>query len=221
MPNQLTDSAKMRNNTKVVIVGLSKTGTSTLKEMLTTLGYRVCGPRKELISKIRMKDYAVIEPYLDEYDAFEDWPWPLTYEYILERYGSNAKFILTTRISSEKWFESIRQHGYTSSIFKSMRDTYGYYRPFGRKNEFCKIYETHNRDVRDFFSNYSNQFTEFCLERSDGWDALCHFLDKPIPNLEVPHLNRSSKNKKRTNRFLNKLVEPFYKFVSSNCKWDA
>lgn len=196
---------------KVIVIGLSKTGTTTLKDMLEKLGYRVCGPRKELLAEIRAGNMAAIDPVLDSYDAFEDWPWPLAYKYILERHGNKAKFILTTRSTTEKWLESIKQHGYGKSIFKSMHQTYGYYRPYGREKKFASIYETHNDEVRRFFSNHPEQLMEFCLENGDGWDKLCEFLEQARPKNPVPHRNKTDPRKRVLNRLSNKLVEPFYR----------
>jgi hypothetical protein len=198
---------------KVVVVGLSKTGTSTLKVMLSGLGYTVCGPRKDLLTRVRAGDIAAIDPVLDQYDAFEDWPWPLTYRYVLERYGDRAKFILSTRGSFEQWYTSLIKHGRSSSPFRGMYPTYGYYRPDGREAEFRKIYETHNEDVRQFFASRPAQCVEFCLENGDGWDKLCGLLGEPVPDLPVPRQNKAADRNKPVNVFINELIAPVYRRV--------
>lgn len=208
--HQLTNPAASE---KVVVIGLSKTGTSTLKDMLQTIGYGVCGPRKDLLKKIRRGDFAATNSVLASYDAFEDWPWPLTYQYVFERYGEKSKFILTTRITTEKWLESVKQHGYGKRIFASMKKTYGYYRPYGREIEFSEFYEFHNEGARRFFSEHPNQFLEFCLEKGDGWEKLCAFLGQPTPDKPVPHRNRTYLSKQKFNRRLNRLIEPFYRVI--------
>ena len=140
--------ARMVPDRKVFVVGLSKTGTSTLKEMLTTLGYHVCGPRKELLAQVRAGNVGAVDPTLDAYDAFEDWPWPLVYRHADEKYGAKARFILTRRKDAETWFRSVENHGLGTSPLKSMRDAYGHYRPFGRKTAFVKTYEEHRGPIR-------------------------------------------------------------------------
>lgn len=195
---------------KVVVVGLSKTGTTTLGSMLRVLGYRVCGPRKALMRDVQSGNLAAVDPLLDAYTAFQDWPWPLTYRHVWSRHGKDAKFILTTRISTEKWLRSVREHGYGSDILKPMHG-YGYYRPFGREEEFCGIYERHNEEVRAFFRDHPEHFIEFCLERGDGWDKLCRFLRHPQPESAVPHRNRSDASKKPINQALNRAIEPLYR----------
>lgn len=195
---------------KIVVIGLSKTGTTTLKEMLTVLGYRVHGKNKKLIKKVHAGNMSAIDPALESFDAFKDWPWPLTYRYVLERYGRDAKFILSTRSSTEKWFKSIEQHASRANIFKTMWLSYGYYKPYGRKQEFCKYYEDFNDEARRFFANHPGQLLEFCLERGDGWEKLCQFLGEPAPDMPVPHSNRADQNKLRFNQFLNRLIRPPY-----------
>jgi Sulfotransferase domain len=197
-------------SSKTVVIGLSKTGTSTLHHMLATLGYRVCGPRKDLLARVRSGEMFAIDDTLDAYDAFEDWPWPLTYRHVLERYGENAKFILTVRESSDRWLASVISHGLRTDPTKSMRLAYNYYRPFGRERQFEEMYEQHNDEVRSFFAAYPGQFIEFCLETGDGWEKLCGFLNEPVPALPVPHANRTSAREKRLNVMVNRMIAPIY-----------
>lgn len=196
---------------KVFVVGLSKTGTSTLKEMLTTLGYRVCGPKKALLAEVRAGNVQAIDPTLEAHDAFEDWPWPLVYRYVNEKYGARARFILTRRKDADTWFRSVENHGLGTSPLKSMRDAYGHYRPFGRKALFVKTYEEHNAAVRDYFAAHPDRFVEICLEDGDGWEKLCDFLGHEAPEATVPHRNRSVPGRKPLARFLNRLlIAPIY-----------
>lgn len=206
----MLDDAVVPKPIKVVGIGLSKTGTSTLKHMLTALGYRVCGPRKDLLGRVRRGELAAVDDVLESYDGFEDWPWPLTYQHVMERYGPKAKFILTVRATSDKWLASVTAHGLRTDVTKSMRLTYGYYRPFGREGEFRSLYERHNEAARRFFSRYPGQFMEYCLDNGDGWEKLCHFLDEPVPALPVPHANRTSDQGKPINVMLNSLIAPIY-----------
>ncbi|AHM05563.1 hypothetical protein roselon_03305 [Roseibacterium elongatum DSM 19469] len=196
---------------KVFVIGLSKTGTTTMKDMLTTLGYRVRGPSKTLLAKIRAGHPEAALPVMEEYDAFEDWPWPLVYRQAHDIYGDRARFILTVRRDEDTWFRSIEQHGYGTGLTKSMKDAYGYYRPFGRKAEFTKLYRDHNAAARAFFADKPHLFTEFCLEQGDSWDKLCPFLGHPVPtDMPTPHRNKTARGKRALNRKLNALIAPIY-----------
>lgn len=200
---------------KVVGVGLSKTGTSSLKVMLQHLGYRTCGPRKDLLFQVRRGNLSSIDPVLEDYDAFEDWPWPLTYRYVHQKYGTRAKFILTIRASFENWYASLVKHGQSSSPLKGMYLTYGYYRPDGHDRELRQIYERHNAEVRSFFASMTDQFVEFCPERGDGWNKICGLLEEPVPNLPVPRVNKSTDRRKPLNVAVNGVVTPIYRFLVS------
>ncbi|GAA5067914.1 hypothetical protein N0B44_02365 [Roseibacterium beibuensis] len=196
---------------KVFVIGLSKTGTTTMKDMLTTLGYRVRGPSKTLLAAIRAGDMDAALPVMEAYDAFEDWPWPLVYRKAYEVYGDRARFVLTVRRDEDTWFRSIEQHGYGTSPLKSMKDAYGHYRPFGRKAEFTALYRDHTAAARAFFADKPGLFMEFCLEHGDSWDKLCPFLGHPVPTGEpTPHRNKTAKGKRALNRKLNALIAPIY-----------
>ncbi|MEO0546790.1 MAG: sulfotransferase family protein [Pseudomonadota bacterium] len=208
MPNTFGKGAK--EHQKVVVVGLSKTGTSSLKVMLQELGYSVCGPKKALLAEVRGGNVAAIDATVEEYDAFEDWPWPLVYKEIHRKYGENARFILTVRKDADTWYRSIESHGYRTGVFNSMKNAYGYYRPFGRKDQFHKIYHDHNSEVTSYFAHSPHLLTQICLESDEGWEKLCDFLGHAAPEKSVPHRNKTSAESKRLRRALNSLIAPIY-----------
>ncbi len=88
---------------KVFGIGLNKTGTKTLGACLVHFGYNhksVDAPAFELYKK---GDLNGLFEIIDKYDSFEDWPWPLIYKEIDEKFR-DSKFILTTRKTPEIWF---------------------------------------------------------------------------------------------------------------------
>jgi hypothetical protein len=196
---------------KVIVIGLSKTGTSTLGVMLEMLGYRVCSQRRQVLRDVRAGDWSSLDRELDAYDAFQDWPWPLAYRRAVERYGDRVKFILTVRAEPERWLRSIVNDGLERNIFKSMHDFYGFYRPYGREKEFLAFYERHNAQAREFFASRPGQLIEFCLDNGDGWNKLCSFLDAPIVGGATPHLNKTTSHRKGFQRFWNRIFEPAYR----------
>lgn len=207
----LARRADLTGRAKVFGIGLNKTGTSSLRVALELLGYRVCGPRKDLLKAMRKGDFSGFDPVVEAFDAFEDVPWPLAFEYLYGRYGSNSKFVLTTRSSPERWFRSIENHARTSGLMsQTWLLTYGTYRPFGRERAYIEFYESHNARVRDFFARRGEQhrLLELCFEQGQTWRELCTFLGEPVPDLPFPHANRTDLDRKAFNRALNRIVEP-------------
>jgi Sulfotransferase domain len=197
---------------KVFGIGLNKTGTSSLRIALETLGYRVSGPNKKLLKQVRSGNAAGLIAHTSHYDAFEDFPYPLAFRELHQHYGSIAKFVLTTRHSGEAWYQSICEHARTSRVVTSQRLAYGFYRPFGRKDDYIALYENHNEAVRAYFraNDAQGQLLEVCWEKGDGWKELCAFLNAPVPELPFPHRNKSDKRRYRIRRAINKVVEAVY-----------
>ena len=95
---------------KVFGVGFHRTGTSSLGAALRELGYVVTGPKwlDEPDLRGRVVDLALAAT--DEFDAFEDNPWPVLYRE-LDRHCPGSKFVLTVR-DTDEWLASVvRQFG--------------------------------------------------------------------------------------------------------------
>lgn len=171
---------------KVFGIGLNKTGTSTLAACLRELGFRHTSCDLELTRKVHRGHLAPVYDRADQYESFEDWPWPLVYEEMDRRY-EEAKFILTRRSSPEDWFSSLKRHALRTGPTEYRRIVYGFDMPLGRKQEHIRKYQSHNAAVRDHFHNREDKLLEVCWEEGDGWHELCTFLGKPIPEREFPH----------------------------------
>ncbi len=201
---------------KVFCVGLNKTGTSSMKFAMERLGYRVTGSNKRLLREVRRGNLRAAIDHSRGFDFFQDWPWPLIYRELHEEYGDTASFILTRRITFEKWFASLEAHARSSRLFSGQGLAYGFYRPFGREAEYRRIYETHNDAVRDYFTSGPGAgapFVEMCLEEGDGWEKLCGFLGYDVPDEPFPHRNTAANRRRRWRGRLavNGVIEPFYR----------
>jgi type II secretion system protein G len=184
-----------RPRRKVFGLGLNKTGTTTLGKCLRQLGYRHVSCRRDLLHLLRAGDLEPIFKVIDEYDCFEDWPFPLMYRELFERYGDKACYILTTRSSPQRWVESLKSHALRSPSDQQCRSlVYGFEYPHGHEDEHLAFYERHNADVRAFFREREAEtlFLELCWERGDGWEALCTFLGHAVPSVPFPHSNRGA-----------------------------
>jgi len=180
-------------HTKIFGIGLNKTGTTSLKQAFVELGFRHFDRKPKLFKHWKMREFAEIFDWIEDYESFEDWPWPLMVPELLERYP-DAKFILTRRISAQKWVESLkRQSERTNPDNNPRRAIYGHAYPHGVEAEHIAFYEAHLTQTRALFDHAPARFAEFCWEDGQGWAELCAFLGCAAPNKPFPHANKSSK----------------------------
>jgi hypothetical protein len=174
---------------KVFGIGLNKTGTTTLGACLTRLGYRHQSYSSEALAAYREGRIAEVVEMTRGFESCEDWPWPLVWRELDEAYGEGARFVLTTRISSEVWVESLKAHSLNTHPTRAMRPAiYGHYYPHGYEAEHQRAYERHNAAVRAYFAREApHRLLEVCWETGDGWAALCRFLGVPVPDEPLPH----------------------------------
>jgi hypothetical protein len=179
--------------TKVFCVGFHKTGTTSMSEALTLLGYRVSGSvvkgkdgKREV--DIENKILPIAYQLVNEYDAFQDNPWPIIFK-DLDRKFPGSKFILTMR-NSDSWIKS--QVDYFGKKGTPMRKwIYGVECPKGNERIYLKRFEDHNREVLVYFKNRSEDFLVMNLSEGDDWNQLCDFLGAEIPDTPFPHSNKS------------------------------
>ena len=161
---------------KVFGLGLNKTGTSTLGVCFKHFGFRHVSCRPDLLRSYRAGNLAPIWGVADAHDTFEDWPWPLMYRELYERYADCARYILTVRSSPEVWLESLKKHSLRTHPSRHCRmDAYGYNYPHGHEAEHLAAYAKHNAEVRAFFAGCPELFLEVCWENGEGWGPLCSF----------------------------------------------
>lgn len=188
---------------KVFGIGLNKTGTSSLKRALVTLGYKHSNLRGHLTFQYFNNRFNQIFDTVEEFDSFEDWPWPLMYRQVFEKYGKNARYILTRRGSAEAWLESLKAHSLSTNPDNNPRKRiFGYDYPHGAEAQHKAFYERHLIEVRAFFKarNANEVLLEVCWEEGNGWQEICGFLDEPKPDVAFPHVNRRDIAKNENNR---------------------
>lgn len=177
----------MAGQPKVFCIGFQKTGTSSMGKALKQLGYRVTGPNGVNDPAIPKKVYREAERLTREFDAFQDNPWPIIWRWCYEHYP-DARFILTVR-DPERWYTSaLNGFGAKSSYMREW--VYGATRgsPVGNKDIWLLHYNRHNAEVLEFFKDKPN-FIVMDITKGDGWEKLCAFLGKPVPDAPFPHAN--------------------------------
>lgn len=177
-------------NGKIIGVGFHKTGTSTLRDALQILGYRVkdCTP-KPLIPILK-GDFQSVLTMLDGYDAVEDTPWYMIYKE-LDVLIPHSKFILTLR-DHESWFRSVSRHiGDLRSPHHEWIYGKGKGLPKYHKQNSIEVYQRHNQEVLDYFIDRKDDLLVVDFTKGDQWACLCDFLDHPVPNSPFPHANNN------------------------------
>jgi hypothetical protein len=178
---------------KVFCIGMFRTGTTSLSKSLEILGYNVSSlPWWKPFNTTPMifdvwyeMDYDwdqymnVIWEYTLKYNSFSDYPWMFLYHKCYEWYPF-SKFILTVRDPYELAESEYRWWVYHNIPIEK----------FPSKSKFVDRYVKHYTSVINFFDSKDN-FLQMNIFDGDGWDVLCNFLNKPIPDVEFPHLNKT------------------------------
>uniref|UniRef100_A0A7S3Q327 Sulfotransferase domain-containing protein n=1 Tax=Chaetoceros debilis TaxID=122233 RepID=A0A7S3Q327_9STRA len=206
---------------QVVGVGYGRTGTYSLGLALNQLGLPTLHTQHlyETPEILDMWTEQVFNPAIEKheismgkpdfdviashgYRATVDLPMALYFEQIYERYPEDCKFILTTRDTSEEWFNSFRLLATSIShttnmaghLVSYMYQLASYWRwllatvdqnsdilsvPIGMplppldKRRAIESYEEHNRRVRELIP--VDRLLEYNVKQ--GWQPLCDFLE--------------------------------------------
>lgn len=180
---------------KVFGLGLSKTGTTTLAACMQQLGYKHTSYDEVLLADWAAGRLDRIFRAIDTHDSFDDWPYPLMYSELMERFGANAYYLLTIRRDPRTWIESLKKHALRSpprnASFRKL--AYGYAYPQLNEDGHIAFYERHNSAVvaRAAKLGLSDRLRVLCWESGDGWRELCSFLSIEPPTTPFPHENRA------------------------------
>ncbi len=175
-------------NKKVFGIGFHKTATTSLARALTTLGYNVTGPNCVTDPNISRNALQIAYELAKKYDAFQDNPWPIIFKEMGQRYPE-SKFILTLR-PTEKWINS--QVAHFGRDTTPMREwIYGVGCPQGNEDIYIERYEKHNAGVLDYFKDRPDDLLVLKITEGEGWEKLCPFLNKEIPDIAFPNINKA------------------------------
>ncbi|MBW4618443.1 MAG: hypothetical protein KME17_03525 [Cyanosarcina radialis HA8281-LM2] len=178
---------------KIFVIGLAKTGTSSITDALKILGFRsIHWPP---IGRLAAED--LLEFYwpwwLNKFEAFSDVP--VTQFFVeLDRRFPNALFIQTIR-DRDSWLKSCRKHfavGSTEKKYELVRAIHQslYGANIFEEKTFTAAYDRHMATVKEYFQDRSDFITlDVCS--GEGWDKLCSFLNKDVPELPFPHQNQN------------------------------
>ncbi|CAO3610984.1 unnamed protein product [Mucor hiemalis] len=140
-----------------------------------------------------------------DYDAAVDWTGATFYKSLLSKYP-NAKVLLSVR-SADSWYKSVRDTIVRASIELPKRAPGHPLFPFRRLSEAVCM-DGHLTDTKKFadeehMKKLFNEHIEevkrvvpadqlLIIELGEGWDRLCNFLGKDVPNIPYPRANSTT-----------------------------
>jgi len=168
-------------------IGMGRTGTKTLSTAMKILGYS-------------SKHGAGIRD-VKQYEFLNDIGIAVRYKFLDYYYGPVAKFILTFR-ELESWIDTARWVAKAKGGRRGKDGVIKGTTPHRAENRFMlygithfdekifrEVHERHNREVVEHFKGRDNLLI-MNIVAGDGWDKLCPFLDKPIPERPFPHKHK-------------------------------
>lgn len=191
------------NEMKVFLIGENKTGTTSLKKAFKILNYKVCPEKFWYLNDLKhLYDFTSNKPeyflsLTNNYEFFEDRPWNLKdfYKKIYSIYP-DCKFILTER-DPKNWLMSYRRWSIKVSLKTRKQYIIISNYLFGcddwislDDDKVINYYSNRNLEIKNFFENKNNLLI-MDLEKGDGWEKLCNFLNIPTIQEPFPHLNRT------------------------------
>lgn len=183
---------------KVIVVGLPKTGTSTLAVMLRMLNYNVTGPD----GQYEIGDIEFLDNKFNKFDGFQDFPWCFEWERFFK--NKNVKFIILNR-ERESWWKSFyesygrKQNRYLSyPFFKITKD-------LKNKDQFLNYFDSYYETINRYALKHPERFLSISIKTFE-WQELCDFLGEELPTnvlgqlVKKPHINKEkSKNSQTLN----------------------
>jgi hypothetical protein len=153
---------KLEKTNKILGIGLPRTGTSSLAQALSILGYST----KHYPSSIRD---------IHHYDACSEVSFELDQ---LKYFYPESKYIFTTR-NLEEWL---------ISCDKQLLKYKNGWNPFWlKKDSWEEIYKNKLEEIKSL-----DKLLIMNICAGDGWEKLCQFLNKPIPERTFPDTNKSN-----------------------------
>jgi hypothetical protein len=199
---------------KIIGVGFQKTGTSTLREALKILGFRVRDTTPRALIPILRGNTGKIRRMLRGYDAMEDTPWYKIYRE-LDQMFPGSKFILTIR-DADSWFTSVSKHiGDLRAAHHEWIYGRGKGLPAEDREHAISVYQRHNEEVLQYFEDRPGDLLVLDFTKGDRWEKLCAFLEKDVPQLPFPHYNRTSEREQSGSGWNNRFRKARHRFKNT------
>jgi len=175
---------------KIFCIGLNKTGTISLHQALTALGFSSLhwgGQASRTAVERAIREGRPLLEYLGDYDAYSDIQRLSTSFDVLDAQYPGSRFILTTR-DVDGWIDSRRRHVERNQERKDRGQYEGTFLEI-EPERWREQYAEHHARVAAYFDGRDDMVVMRVTE-GDGYDVLCPFLDVPVPATEFPWAHR-------------------------------
>jgi len=182
--------------TRIFGIGLHKTATTSLHHALRILGFDSAHWENAHWAKAIWEEMTTWgrSHTLERHYALCDLPIPLLYQQ-LDRAYPGSKFILTVR-NETSWLQSVQNHwSHDHNRFRASWSTDPFTHKvhkllYGQKGFDAEIflarYRRHNAEVQEYFKDRPADLLVMDMDSNPGWNALCAFLERPIPAEPYP-----------------------------------
>ena len=178
------------NSQRVFCLGFQKTGTSSVEWLLKDMGYQVFSAYKQpdiqFSQMLEAGDLAELRAESELFDAFQDISWFNFYKEF-DQWYPGSKFILTIR-DTRSWWRSF-SHYFRTESYSLFKYIYGYENPIGHEQDLIDRYETHNREVMEYFKDRPDDLLVINVSEKDALQRLSEFLGKETSYTKMPHRN--------------------------------
>lgn len=178
----------MDPNTKIFIIGLPRTGTTSVCHAFLQLGFscaHTAYTQKTFVNAQVLADTPIFNDYQQ-----------------LDKLYPNAKFIYLER-ASDKWLPSIRQllqrmqvnltradGGFNPHIKRCYLNTFG---DFSSDDDLLRCYEAHKNTAQHYFIARPNDFLSIDIANPNSFASLCAFLQIQTTLTQFEKMNMGGK----------------------------
>ncbi|CDS09961.1 hypothetical protein LRAMOSA02638 [Lichtheimia ramosa] len=200
---------------QVIGAGCGRTGTDSLREALNILGYN-CHHMREILSR-DLHPEIFLEAYVNPdkpvdwdkayegFDAAVDWPTASFVEPLLKKYP-DAKWLLTDR-DPDSWYKSVKNTIHIAATSRSQEEIAALPEYLQRSYRMAKTVVldgaladperfADEEAIKAYFNNHNEWVKKtipadrlLVMQLGEGWDRLCEFLGKPVPDAPYPRSN--------------------------------
>jgi hypothetical protein len=201
---------------KIFCVGRNKTGTTSLRQAMSDLGYTVGEQRsaERLIRDWGERKFTSLMKYCKTAEFFQDIPFSLPYTFqAVDMAFPGSKFILTVR-DENAWYESMVNfhrktdvHGEKALSLEALKEASYCYKGFAydtkvlvydlpgddpyHRETLLEHYRYHNKMVKDYFKNRPEDLLVLNLAEEDAYQKFVDFLGVESPYDAFPWENKT------------------------------